>query len=192
VVFVKRLEMDLIRFLFEVLTNLFFIPALFPLSEQKRHFPFFVGITQVFASLFYCMSDYFSTNIFITRMNWHFISDVLTLTYVLLIFIHLTANPDEEFNLILRYLAFFLSWIFKYRDEWVSSWFFLTLLVLICAEISAAKGCWKHLKFQRNQNWGKVFVFSVCLPRVVDDQTLEDEHTCVNYFIATWVLSLDD
>lgn len=56
-------------------------------------------------------------------------SDVLSLTYACLAIIHLCAIEDEEKNLVLRYLAFFASWIFKYRDAWDSIYWEVVLVV---------------------------------------------------------------
>ena len=111
---------DLLRFLFEVLTNFFFVPAIAPLARHRRHFQVFVGVTQLVASIFYSISDYFNASFFLTPLSWHFISDVLSLTYACLLLIHLAGYDDEETNVILRYTAFFGSWVFKYRDSWVS------------------------------------------------------------------------
>ena len=111
---------DLVRFVFEVVSNVFFVPAITPLAQQRRHFALFVGITQLLAGILYSASDFLHSSIFISSLNWHFISDVLTLTYGCLLLIHLAAIPDEETNVILRYSAFFASWIFKYKDSWDS------------------------------------------------------------------------
>jgi len=114
---------DLVRFVFEVVTTVFFAPALRPLAKHRRHFALFVGVTQLLASACYAVSDYFASSLFIPSINWHFMSDVLSLTYGCLLLIHLSAIEDEETNVILRYAAFFGSWVFKYRDSWVSSAF---------------------------------------------------------------------
>ena len=111
---------DILRFLFEVLTNFFFIPAIAPLARHRRHFQVFVGVTQLVASFCYAISDYFNASLFLPPLSWHFISDVLSLTYACLLIIHLSGYEDEETNILLRYTAFFLAWVFKYRDSWVS------------------------------------------------------------------------
>jgi hypothetical protein len=112
---------DLLRFLFEVLTNFFFIPSIVPLARHRRHFQLFVGVTQLIAAFFYSVCDYTGASLFIAPINWHFMSDVLSLTYACLLLIHMSAFEDEEVNIVLRYLAFFLSWLFKYRDSWDST-----------------------------------------------------------------------
>jgi hypothetical protein len=93
---------DLLRFLFEVITNIFFVPALIPLASHRRHFALFVGLTQFVSSCFYSASDYFNTSIFLAPVNWHFISDVLTLTYGLLVLIHLSAIEEVDLSFFLK------------------------------------------------------------------------------------------
>jgi hypothetical protein len=118
-----------IRLVFEVLSNVLFIPALYPLAKYRRHFALFVGLTQLLAAFMYCLGDFLDTRIFLEEEDWHFISDVLSLTYACLIIIHLSAFEDEETNMVLRYVAFFCSWIFKYRDEWDSIMYEALLVV---------------------------------------------------------------
>jgi hypothetical protein len=61
--------------------------------------------------------------------DWHFISDVLSLTYTCLLLIHLSQIENETQNIILRYVAFSLNWIAKARDEWDSAFFeFIVIL----------------------------------------------------------------
>lgn len=110
---------DLVRFLSEVITNVFFVPALRPLAKQRRHFALFVGLAQLLASVCYSISDFFNSSLFLAQIHWHFMSDVLSLTYACVLLIHLSAFEDEETNVILRYAAFFGAWVFKYRDTWV-------------------------------------------------------------------------
>lgn len=111
---------DPIRFLSEVLSTLCFAPALIPLAHQRRHFALFVGLTQFLSSFLYDWSDYLDAKLFISVGAWHFISDVLTLTYVLLLLVHLSSVDDPGVHSVLGYMAFFTSWIFKYRDAWDS------------------------------------------------------------------------
>lgn len=121
---------DVLRLVLEVLTNLCFVPGLVPLAQHRRHFSLFVGITQTLAALAYCFGDFFQLeSVFIPTQSWHFVSDVLSLTYGCLLIIHLCAFEDEERGMVLRYLAFFASWVFKYRDAW-DSIYWEVLLVL--------------------------------------------------------------
>ena len=62
----------------------------------------------------------FETSIFLRENDWHFISDVTSLSYVCCLLVHLRAGIDEHVNQCLRYAAFALAWIFKVRDGWDS------------------------------------------------------------------------
>jgi hypothetical protein len=118
-----------VKFFTEVVTDFMFLPALVPLAKQKRHFPMAVALAQLLATLMYNLSDALASKLFIERIQWHFMSDVLTLTYFLHVLVHL-EQADEETSAILRYLGFFLAWIFKMRDAWDSKVWEAGLVVL--------------------------------------------------------------
>jgi hypothetical protein len=106
------MSMTTTKLLTEFLTDFAMVPALFPLAAQKRHFPFAVALVQLLATIMYNLCDALGfRGLFLEKVHWHQISDVLTLTYVLHVLVHL-QQLDEEAAAILRYLAFFLAWIF--------------------------------------------------------------------------------
>lgn len=65
--------------------------------------------------------------------DWHFISDVLSLSYSCILIVHLCQWDKEDYNIILRYAAFSMSWLAKTRDEWDSAFSeFLVILGFVC------------------------------------------------------------
>lgn len=117
-------------------------PALAPLAGHRRHFPLFVAAVQLVAAMAYdaCLTLGVS-RLFIDGSAWHFVSDVLNLTYGLLVVLHLSAVEDEDLMVVLRYVAFFASWIVKYRDSWDSVAFeaaLATFYVMGCGASHAA------------------------------------------------------
>ena len=117
-----------IRLISEVVSDASFVFALVPLFSQKRHFPFAVACVQLFSTVMYNLCDVLSSKLFLDKTQWHQVSDILTLTYILHTVVHLQQH-DEETSAILRYTAFFLAWLFKLRDAW-DSWVWEALLVV--------------------------------------------------------------
>lgn len=101
-------------------TCLSFLPALYLIYERRRHFELFVGAFQLYAAVMYMASDVLGGErfFFLKRDDWHQISDILTETYVCLLFIHLMGLRSEDAMTSLRYLAFGGSWIAKLADGW--------------------------------------------------------------------------
>jgi hypothetical protein len=96
------------------------LPALQIISQNKRHFELYIGIFHFASKYLYNLTQAIEIDIFLDNGDWHFISDVLGLTYFLLLLIHLTSLENIDHNIILRYLAFTLAWIVKIKDQWVS------------------------------------------------------------------------
>ena len=55
-------------------------------------------------------------------------SDVFSLSYVCCLLVNTMAFSSEDWNILLRYTAFALAWIFKTKDSWGSS-FWETVLI---------------------------------------------------------------
>ena len=77
----------------------------------------FVGYAQLVAAVAYSFCDSFSCSLFISQSDWHTISDVMSVTYVCLCFLHLAGLQRETSNQIARYAAFSLAWLFKVRSS---------------------------------------------------------------------------
>ncbi|CAH0473931.1 unnamed protein product [Peronospora belbahrii] len=106
------------RFVLLALTDAAMLPALNVMKRNRRHFELFVGILQLVTSFFFNAAEAFNTQLFLTEIKWHFISDVVSLAYFLLLCVHLMGYKDENHNIILRYVAFSCAWIFKTKDGW--------------------------------------------------------------------------
>jgi hypothetical protein len=110
-----------IKFFAAAATDLALIPALYVVARHQRHFELYVGTFHLISSLLFNLSSVIEEPIFLVNLQWHFISDVMSLTYVCLLLIHLMGNIDENTNILLRYSAFSSAWIFKLRDSWNSA-----------------------------------------------------------------------
>jgi len=122
--------MGVAEFFLSACTDAAFIPVLFQVAQRRRHFELFVGILQLTSTFMYNCSSALGTSLFIHGIQWHFISDVLTLTYVCCLLVHCAGGHDENINICLRYISFTCAWIFKYRDSWDSA-VWETLLISI-------------------------------------------------------------
>jgi len=127
---------QIVEFFIQTLTTLAMLPALTVLKDNGRHFELFIGTFQFAISFLYSFAHVLGEDFFLLEIEWHLISDVLSLSYMLLLLIHLMGIPDENTNHILRYLAFAFSWIMKVRDGWDSiSYEFLLVLCFVGAVI---------------------------------------------------------
>lgn len=97
------------RLIFECFTDFCFVPALLQLTKTRRHFALFIGVFQLCIAILFNFSHALKIDFFLPNIELHFISDVLTLTYFLLLMIHLMAISSEDINIILRYCAFAFS-----------------------------------------------------------------------------------
>ena len=111
-----------IRFLLGAVTDFALVPSLYLIAKRRRHFEMFVGITQVVTAVLFNTCAAFNVDLFLRESEWHFISDVLSLSYVCCLLVHALALPSEDVNIILRYVAFALAWVFKVRDSWDEGW----------------------------------------------------------------------
>ena len=112
------------------LTDVAMLPALNVMHRNRRHFELFIGVFHLIISIIFNITGALDTELFLDELEWHFISDVLSITYGLMISIHLMGIQSEEINTILRYVAFGASWILKTRDQW-DSIFYESFLILV-------------------------------------------------------------
>lgn len=106
---------------FGVLTDFTVVPALFVIALKRRHFELYVGVMQFICGLMYNLGHAIDDKngwLIIKQANWHFMSDVFSLTYGCCLAIHLMGLKNENANIVLRYVSFTMAWISKYKDQW--------------------------------------------------------------------------
>ncbi|KAL3896568.1 MAG: hypothetical protein SGCHY_003990 [Lobulomycetales sp.] len=113
------------------------LPALQIVYRNRRHFEMFVGIFHLFTKTCFHVSMALDVEIFLHELDWHFISDVMSVSYGLMMLIHLASWPDENMNILLRYMAFALTLILKYRDGWDTAAWEVTLAVFAAFAVLA-------------------------------------------------------
>lgn len=111
----------LLRFCLVALTDASMLPALSVMKRNHRHFELFIGVFQLVISFCFNAAEAVHTTLFLKELQWHFISDVLSITYFLLLCVHLMGFKNEDHNILLRYVAFALSWLMKAKDGWDST-----------------------------------------------------------------------
>lgn len=119
----------IVRFLLLALTDLAMIPALNIMKRNRRHFELFVGVLHLGVSFIFNAAEALDTELFLKENEWHFISDVLSVSYFLMLCVHVMDYKNENHNIVLRYVAFAGAWITKTKDDW-SSVIFQALLVI--------------------------------------------------------------
>uniref|UniRef100_A0A7S2WQI7 Intimal thickness related receptor IRP domain-containing protein n=1 Tax=Mucochytrium quahogii TaxID=96639 RepID=A0A7S2WQI7_9STRA len=113
--------MGVFEFFLSACTDLAFVPALVQVFKRRRHFELFIGVFQLFAAFMYNCSEAMGVDIFIRQLDWHLISDVMTLSYVCCLLVHIRGSTNENMSILLRYLSFSLAWVLKLRDSWDSA-----------------------------------------------------------------------
>ena len=124
--------MTLLRLFIMASTDAAMIPALMVMKRNRRHFECFIGCFQLCVSFMFNASAALEANVFLSELDWHFVSDVLSISYALLLFVHLMGFENENLNIMLRYLAFSFTWIAKLKDQWDSN-LWQTFLISIYA-----------------------------------------------------------
>lgn len=110
------------------------LPALHVMHRNHRHFEVFIGVFHFAISFMYSVAESLGVDFFLEELQWHFISDVLSLTYVLLVCVHLMGFQREDVNIVLRYLAFAFTWLAKDKDGWDTTMLETVLIAsYICA-----------------------------------------------------------
>ncbi|KAL4095302.1 hypothetical protein PRIC1_008678 [Phytophthora ramorum] len=117
----KKMLLELGRFVFLALTDAAMLPALDVMKRNRRHFELFVGVLQLVVSFCFNAAEAFDTQLFLKEDQWHFLSDVLSVAYFLLLCVHLMGYKDENHNIVLRYVAFAGAWLLKTKDGWDSA-----------------------------------------------------------------------
>lgn len=129
------------RLIVLVMTDLAMLPALQIMKSNKRHFELYIGVFQFLSKTLFNASQALQVDVFLNQNDWHFISDVLSIAYYIMLgtehpersndalVVHLSNIPNENLNILLRYIGFSLSWIVKQKDGW-NSILYQELLIL--------------------------------------------------------------
>uniref|UniRef100_K3WRC3 Uncharacterized protein n=1 Tax=Globisporangium ultimum (strain ATCC 200006 / CBS 805.95 / DAOM BR144) TaxID=431595 RepID=K3WRC3_GLOUD len=127
--------LELFRFCFLALTDAAMLPALGVMKRNHRHFELFVGVFHLCISFCFNAAEAFQAQLFLRELQWHFISDVLSITYFLLLCVHLMGFKDEDRNIMLRYVAFAFAWLMKAKDGWDSTVYEVLLIASYVAGV---------------------------------------------------------
>eukprot|EP01126_Amoeba_proteus_P012583 TRINITY_DN15185_c0_g2_i1.p1 TRINITY_DN15185_c0_g2~~TRINITY_DN15185_c0_g2_i1.p1 ORF type:complete len:212 (+),score=9.52 TRINITY_DN15185_c0_g2_i1:74-709(+) len=137
------------------LANFAFIPSIFVLARNRRHFEFFIAILQFSSAFLYDASKSFDITLFLPSEHWHELNNIITTTYGCLLAIHMMANENKTVNTLLSYLAFALVWIAQLKDDY---WMVKTQYTVFVASFFASLPFLKHL-FRRTlppYDWSKL------------------------------------
>ncbi|TMW68273.1 hypothetical protein Poli38472_005741 [Pythium oligandrum] len=121
--------LSLARFCCLALTDAAMLPALGVMRKNHRHFELFIGVFHLSISFLFNVAESFHSSLFLKELQWHFISDVLSIAYFLVLCVHLMGFRDENTNIILRYVAFAFSWLMKSKDGWDTTTYEVLLVV---------------------------------------------------------------
>lgn len=123
-----------LRFVFEVVTDLSVFPSLYLIQRRRKHFEFFMGVFQFVCSMMYNFCDAFDLDsVFLAQEDWHRLTNITGLSYAANVAVVLMVNQNESLDHLLRYSAFALLWLAQIKDEfWMedSQWTLFVLFVL--------------------------------------------------------------
>ncbi|GAB9469533.1 hypothetical protein Gpo141_00006810 [Globisporangium polare] len=128
--------LELLRFCLLALTDAAMVPALGVMKRNHRHFELFVGVFHLCISFCFNATEAFQAQLFLRELQWHFISDVLSITYFLLLCVHFMGFKDEDRNIVLRYVAFAFAWLMKAKDGWDSTVYEVLLIASYVAGVA--------------------------------------------------------
>ncbi len=120
---------EIARFCCIALTDAAMIPALTVMHKNHRHFELFIGVFQLSISFLFNLVEAFHSSLFLKELQWHFISDILSVAYFLVLCVHLMGFREENMNIVLRYIAFAFAWLMKSKDGWDTTMYELVLVV---------------------------------------------------------------
>ena len=109
------------------------LPSLLLIQRNNRHFELFVGSFLFVTKFLYNTSEAIQLSLYLDEGDWHLMSDILMLSYISLLVIHLISRNNENEDQFLRYLFFSISWIVKIKDQWntLNQSIFLTLQTIL-------------------------------------------------------------
>ena len=124
---------SIFRLLLLSLTDLAMLPSLLLIQRNNRHFELFVGSFLFVTKFLYNTSEAIQLSLYLDEGDWHLMSDILMLSYISLLVIHLISRNNENEDQFLRYLFFSISWIVKIKDQWntLNQSIFLTLQTIL-------------------------------------------------------------
>ncbi|ETV76544.1 hypothetical protein H257_09546 [Aphanomyces astaci] len=109
-----------IGFPLRVASDLSVIPSIAIMKQNQRHFEMFIGIFHVVVSCLANAADVYERTtdapLFLTTDQWNGMLDVLWLSFLYLLVVHLLSIKNENVNIVLRYAGFSLAWILKLKD----------------------------------------------------------------------------
>ena len=93
---------SIFRLLVVSLTDIAMFPALILIQKNHRHFELYIGAFHFISKLLYNTCQALEITLFLDEGDWHFISDVLGLSYFSLLIVHLISTDDENQAHLLR------------------------------------------------------------------------------------------
>jgi len=122
----------MLTFVFEVLTDIAFLPPLMIMHRYRRHFELYIGVFQLATGFLYNFCNALGVKVFLTELQWHGLNNILTTTYFLLLLIHLQANSNPTVDIVLRYAAFTCVWIAQIKDEYWNPQYTALVVAAFC------------------------------------------------------------
>ena len=78
----------LVKFVLKAASDLAFVPALKVMHTHRRHFELYIGFMQIFSAFMYNAVDSLGFDFYLRKNEWHFMSDVFSITYVCVLSLH--------------------------------------------------------------------------------------------------------
>eukprot|EP00041_Stephanoeca_diplocostata_P012685 m.212679 g.212679 ORF g.212679 m.212679 type:complete len:178 (-) comp19049_c0_seq7:215-748(-) len=123
-----------LKFVFETITDVSFLPGLVVLGRRGRHFECYVGLAQFITSFFYNLCDALDVSVFLPALQWHMLNNIFSITLGCFTLIYLMGNRNELRDHVLRYTVFSAVWVFQVKDEfWMEQSQYTVSVPVACA-----------------------------------------------------------
>ncbi len=99
-----------------------------------------MGLFQFVASLLYNVCDSLDVELFLNKVEWHRLTNIMGLSYGANVLVYLMCNGSDQKDHVLRYSFFALLWIAQIKDAyWMEHTQYTIAVLLVLALFAAVK-----------------------------------------------------
>mmetsp|Transcript_28337 Transcript_28337/g.74384 ORF Transcript_28337/g.74384 Transcript_28337/m.74384 type:complete len:219 (-) Transcript_28337:85-741(-) len=129
-----------LKFIFETITDVSFLPGLILLGRRGRPFETFIGVAQFITSFYYNLCDALDIQVILNIGEWHRMNQIFTITLGCFVLVYLMGNRNETRDHVLRYTVFFAVWVFQEKDKyWMEESQYTLCVPIACAILLAGR-----------------------------------------------------
>ena len=124
-------EERIVKALFSFISNLAFIPIVRLMYLKNRHYHFIIGFFTICFTIFYHLCDDLDISLIFNVQRWHKLDNIASITSLSSLIIYLMNIQDNNINLMLNYVSFFIVLIFQIEDPFKNENIFAPLIIIL-------------------------------------------------------------